>query len=101
MIEEVKSHHHGKDEEEVEQLLLHFKKASIAEKAEILRQLKKHSAETELTKKERKGLKKFYKTELVKRSVFLKIIAAWIITVPVSGAMAAMIYFVIRGMMPP
>ena len=101
MIEEIKAHHHGKDEEEVEQLLLHFKKASIPEKAEILRQLKNHSAEAELTKKERKGLKRVYKTELVKRSALMKIVAAWIITVPVSGAMAAMLFFTIRGMMLP
>jgi PiT family inorganic phosphate transporter len=31
----------------------------------------------------------------------LKIVAAWVITVPVSGILAAMIYFTIRGMMLP
>ncbi len=101
MVEEIKSHHHGKDEQEVEQLLLHFKKASIAEKAVILDQLKHHSAEAELSKKERKGLKRVYKTELVKRSALLRIVAAWLITVPVSGLMAALLYFMLRGMLMP
>ncbi|MCW8946922.1 MAG: inorganic phosphate transporter, partial [Sedimenticola sp.] len=54
-----------------------------------------------LTKKERKGLRKVYRHELVKRSALLKIAAAWVITVPVSGLMAALIYYMIRGMMLP
>ncbi len=67
----------------------------------MLAELKQHKAEVELTKKERKSLNKVYQKELVKRSAFLKIVAAWVITVPVSGILAAMIYFTIRGMMLP
>jgi PiT family inorganic phosphate transporter len=37
----------------------------------------------------------------VKRSALFKIAAAWVITVPVSGLLAAIIYFTIRGMMLP
>ena len=67
----------------------------------MLKQLKEHKANAELTKKERKGLKKVYRHELVKRSALLKIVAAWIVTVPASALMAAMLYFTIRGMMMP
>jgi hypothetical protein len=35
----------------------------------------------------------------VKRSALFKIAAAWIITVPVSGLMAAILFFTIRGIM--
>jgi len=42
-----------------------------------------------------------YHQELVKRSALLKIAAAWIITVPASAIMAAMLFFTIRGMMLP
>jgi PiT family inorganic phosphate transporter len=42
--------------------------------------------------------RKVYKKELVKRSIMLKIFAAWIITVPASGLLAAFIYYAIRGM---
>lgn len=101
MVEEIKEHHHGQDEAEVEAFLIEFRKASITRKGVMLQQLKEHSASAELSKKERKGLKKVYKTELVKRSAFLKIIAAWLITVPVSGLLAALLYFTIRGMMLP
>lgn len=39
--------------------------------------------------------------ELVKRSALFKIAAPWIITVPVSALLAAMLFFTIRGMMIP
>ena len=66
---------------------------------QMLQQLKEQEAEIELSKKERKSLNKIYKKELVKRSIMLKIFAAWIITVPASAFLAAFIYFAIRGMM--
>lgn len=65
----------------------------------MLQQLKERSAEIELSKKERNSLNKIYKKELVKRSIMLKIFAAWIITVPASALLAVFIYFAIRGMM--
>ncbi len=101
MVEEIKAHHHGQDEAEVEAFLIEFRKASITKKGIMLQQLKEHSAKAELSKKERKGLKRVYKTELVKRSALMKIVAAWLITVPVSGLLAALLYFTIRGMMLP
>ena len=101
MIEEIKAHHHGLDEAEVEAFLLEFGKASVTQKGIMIQQLKEHSARAELTKKERKSLNKFYKTELVKRSALLKIVAAWLITVPVSGLLAALLYFTLRGMLLP
>lgn len=67
----------------------------------MLAKLKQHNAQVELSKKERKGWKRDYRKELVKRSAFMKIVAAWLITVPVSGLLAAIIFFAIRGMMLP
>ncbi len=101
MVEEIEIHHQGADREEVEAFMDKFKSAGLEQKASMLRELKEHTAKAELTKKERKGLKKVYRHELVKRSALLKIVAAWIITVPASAIMAAMLYFTIRGMMMP
>ena len=101
MIDEIKDHHQGRDEAEVEAFLLAFRKASVARKGIMLQQLKEHSAKAELSKKERKSLKRVYKTELVKRSALLKIVAAWLITVPVSGGLAALLFYTIRGFMLP
>ncbi|HHJ81383.1 MAG TPA: inorganic phosphate transporter [Candidatus Tenderia electrophaga] len=99
MVHEIELHHQGAEREEVEAFLAKFETASLNEKCEMLQQLKKHKANIELTKKERKSLKKTYTHELVKRSALLKIAAAWLITVPVSGVLAAILYFTIRGMM--
>ena len=101
MVIEIKHHHEDDNPEAVEAFLLEFKKASVDEKGRMLQQLKEKSAKAHLTKKERKSLRKVYRQELVKRSALIKIAAAWVITVPVSGLLAAFIYFAIRGMMLP
>ena len=101
MIVEIEHHHQGADHEEVEAFLDRFEAAALKEKGAMLKELKRQKASAALSKKERKALKKLYRTELVKRSAVLRIIAAWIITVPVSGLLAAMLFYTIRGMMLP
>jgi PiT family inorganic phosphate transporter len=101
MVAEIKQHHQGRDEAEIAAFLTAFRKASVARKGEMLQELKRNSAAADFSKKERKGLKRVYKTELVKRSAVLRIVAAWVITVPVSGLLAAMLFYTIRGMMLP
>ncbi|MBO1922915.1 MULTISPECIES: inorganic phosphate transporter [Thiomicrorhabdus] len=100
-IQEIKDHHQGEDEQEVNEFINRFSKASVPEKKVMLAQLKEKKAEVELSKKERKSLNKVYQKELVKRSAFLKIVAAWVITVPASALLAAFLFFAIRGMMLP
>jgi PiT family inorganic phosphate transporter len=95
MVKEIEMHHQGADREEVEAFMERFKTAKLEEKAAMLRQLKEHKAQAELTKKERKGLKKVYRHKLVKRSALLKIAAAWVITLPASAMLAALLYFTI------
>ncbi|HIP15137.1 MAG TPA: inorganic phosphate transporter, partial [Sulfurimonas autotrophica] len=50
-------------------------------------------------KKENKALKNVYKTKYVQRNAVKKIVAAWIITVPVAALLSAIIFFVIKGIM--
>ncbi len=101
MVAEIKHHHESDNPEEVEEFLFEFKKAPLEKKRQMLYELKMKSAKAHLTKKERKQLKKVYNTELVKRSHLYKIAAAWVITVPISGIMAALLFFMIKGMMMP
>jgi len=103
MIDEIKRHHIGKNQNEVEAFLQKFNRASVANKGLMLKQLKRQAKKTTpiITKEERKALRKVYRKDLVKRSAFIKIIAAWVITVPMSGLMAAMLFFTIRGIMLP
>lgn len=101
IIDEIEEHHQGKDRTEVEEFLENFDKETIEGKRQMLQQLKEHRAPADLSKRERKGLNKIYRRELVKRSALLKIVAAWVITVPVSGLLAAILFYTIRGMMLP
>ena len=101
MIEEIHLHHQGRDEEVVKQFLEEFRYSNLEDKSKMLAQLKAHSANADLSKKERRSLKRVYRHELVKRTALLKIAAAWVITVPVSAGLAAMLFFMIRGMMLP
>ncbi len=57
------------------------------------------SGKIDFTNKEKKDLDKIGKKEHLKKDMLIKIIAAWLITVPVSGLLAAMLYFTIRGIM--
>lgn len=100
-IQEIRQHHEHADPERVEQLLKHFEESTIEVKAKILSELKAKKDTTILTNKERKSLNKAYKQELVQRSHLYKIAAAWIITVPLSGVLAAFLFFTIRGFMLP
>jgi len=50
-------------------------------------------------KESKKVIKNVEKTEYVKRDAVKKIIAAWVITVPAAGLLAALIFFIMRGML--
>jgi len=101
MLQQIEEHHQGQEREIVEAFTRRFDKASLAEKGRMLQELKTQSLENDphLTKKERKGLKKVYRQELVKRSIILKVVAAWIITVPATALLAAGVFFTINTMM--
>ena len=101
ILEEIKHHHDNDDPEAVEAFLQEFKKASLEKKSRLLEKLKTHSTRAHLTKKERKVLAKIYRQQLVRRSHLWKIAAAWVITVPASGLMAAMIFYMLRGLLLP
>ena len=104
VIAEIRLHHHGEDEAVIENYLQRFAAASFHEKGAMMKELKKKKkrpANLTLSKHERKELKREYHRDLVKRSLALKIISAWVITVPLSGAMAAFLFFTIRGILLP
>ncbi|PID45300.1 MAG: inorganic phosphate transporter [Proteobacteria bacterium] len=102
MAAEIREHH--KDDTDltlVEASLLEFENTPLKEKGDFLKKLKaaSNANASPLTKRERKKLKKVYRQELVQRSIVYKIAAAWIITVPASGLLAGLLYFLISGVM--
>jgi PiT family inorganic phosphate transporter len=100
-LDKIRDHHENADPMKVEQLLKHYEESSLETKAKILSELKSTKDRSVLTNKERKSLNKAYKQELVKRSHLYKIATAWIVTVPLSGLLAAFLFFTIRGFMLP
>lgn len=97
MIDEIRDHHPGADKEVVDAFLTQFTKADIKGKQALLNGLKAKTVGAGFSKFERKQMRKVYRHELVKRSALFKIAAAWIITVPISAVLAAMIYYMIFG----
>lgn len=105
IIEEIQQHHQHQDagHDAVEAFLLAFEAATPSEKGRMLKELKQQSrlGQGVISKQERKSLRKVHRENLVKRSVMVRMIAAWIITVPASAGMAAVSYYAIRGAMLP
>jgi PiT family inorganic phosphate transporter len=97
--------HQGEDRAEVEAYLHRFEAAEVSEKKRMLTDMKKRAKARELAegtvlaKNEQKALKKAYKKEIVKRSAVLRIVAAWIVTVPATAALAAVLYQVVAALL--
>ncbi|ANQ85298.1 inorganic phosphate transporter [Azoarcus olearius] len=95
-VAEIKAHHPAGEQQALDAFLERFGQASVAEKDRLLKDLKARSKNSEdpanFSKSERKKLRKMYKQEVVKRSQLMRIAAAWVVTVPVSGVLAALLY---------
>ena len=83
----------------MEKFLKEFKMGTLEKQNEMLKEIKNHSSKVNLSKRERKALGMVYRQKLVKRSHLPKIAAAWVINVPVSGLMVAILFYTIHGMM--
>jgi Phosphate/sulphate permeases len=103
MIEEIREHYPQERHSEINAFMQRFEAAAIKERGEMLKKLKKlkKNAPVALSKTERRNLRSVYKEELVKRSLVIRIAAAWLITVPASALLSALFFFMLRGMMLP
>jgi PiT family inorganic phosphate transporter len=101
MIADIREHHRDDDGESVDAFLDRFQAASVQEKGDMLRKLKSGGAAEALRRDERKGLRKIQRIELVKRTLLLRIAAAWVVTVPATATLSAMIFFMLRGALLP
>jgi inorganic phosphate transporter, PiT family len=101
MIADIREHHRNDDGESVDAFLDRFEAASVQEKGDMLRKLKSGGAAEALRRDERKGLRKIQRIELVKRTLLLRIAAAWVVTVPATATLSAMIFFMLRGALLP
>lgn len=95
MKEEIIQAYRGRDAQVVQKFLDDFEKSSLEKKQLIIKELKTKQKTLPFNKKDKRALKKSVQQELVKRSMIIKIIAAWLITVPVSAIISAVAFFII------
>ncbi|MDO3721122.1 anion permease [Marinobacter sp. chi1] len=98
-LHKIMEQHDEEEQRRLKPFLDNFRDASVEEMEDLLKQARKQKKQVPLAKSERRRLKKIYREELVKRSHLMKIAAAWIITVPASALMAALLFFTLRGML--
>jgi PiT family inorganic phosphate transporter len=103
IVAEIKSHHPSGDQAALDDFMARFTAATIQDRGVMLARLKQdfklRQGPDYLEKSERKLLRKAHRKELVKRSLMLRIVAAWIITVPASALLAALSFYTLRGML--
>ncbi|RQW28696.1 inorganic phosphate transporter [Rhodobacteraceae bacterium CH30] len=102
MIAQIKAHHPEDDQPAIDAFIAKFSQASVAEKGQLLQDLKLRMKTLQdpahFSKRERKELRQVYRTELVKRSLIMRIAAAWVITVPASAVLSAGIFYLVRDL---
>jgi PiT family inorganic phosphate transporter len=97
--------HQGEDRAEVEAYLQRFEAAEVKEKKRMLSDMKRRTKLRQeadgalFAKNEVKAFKKAYKKEIVKRSAVLRIVAAWIITVPATAVLAAVLFYIVSAVL--
>lgn len=95
LVREYMSEKKGQTVESAAEFVEAFDNASVSEKQRILNELK----EERKGHGRRKKLKRAYREQLVQRSLLVKIVVAWIVTVPLSAVFSAMLFYMIRGFM--
>ena len=101
MIDEIKLHHQENGEDGVEAFLEAFEHASVHEKWRNAGAVEKQGRVRIWTSVNASTCARSTARIWFKRSILLKIVAAWLITVPLAAIMAALLYFTIRGMLLP
>ncbi|MEN8179009.1 MAG: inorganic phosphate transporter [Pseudomonadota bacterium] len=90
--EKITHHLEGQKLSLINHFLDRFHQANFLQKRAMMKELEAHSNAADLTKNERKQLRKIYHNEIVKKSTFLKIIFMWLLTLPAAGGFASLIY---------
>jgi PiT family inorganic phosphate transporter len=95
LLETLRRQHQSLDKAQVEAFVQQFDSASFNEKGRLLTALGGTDNRLKLSNNERTSLQKLYRHEIVRRSTFVRIILAWIITLPVAGFFASLIYLLL------
>jgi PiT family inorganic phosphate transporter len=96
LLETLRRQRQHQDSTQVEAFIEQFDRAGFNEKGRLLAELDASDNPIKLTHTERASLHKLYRHQIVKRSALVRIILAWIITLPAAGVIATLFYTLIN-----
>ncbi|WP_415184402.1 inorganic phosphate transporter [Phaeovulum sp.] len=104
ILAEIRASHSAADHARAEEFIVQFHATPFGERAALLAHLRSDSTARGAATPRQAGpapLGPSCRRVLVNRALVLRIIAAWVITVPATATFAGLIYFTLRGMMLP
>lgn len=103
MLDDIRSCHAHSTQQELDAFTQRFEAADIATRKTLLAELRASSSAyiEPAGYRQRRAQRQSHAESLVKRSLMYRIAAAWIITVPASAAMAALVFYTLRGFLLP
>ncbi|GAA0310423.1 inorganic phosphate transporter [Rhodovulum strictum] len=104
IIAEIRAHHPQGDSAAAEQFIARFHATPFGARKAMLADLKARNragVPAPLDREDRKVLDRAHRRDLVNRSLMLRIFAAWIVTVPATAVLSALIYYTLRGILMP
>lgn len=103
MLDDIRSCHAHASESELADFSARFEAADMGQRKTLLAELKANSSAYNgpTTYRQRRAQRQSHTQALVKRSLMVRIAAAWLITVPASAAMAALVFYTLRGFLLP
>lgn len=97
LLETLRRRHPSQDSVGAEAFVQKFDAAGFDEKARLLAELDVTKNPAQLSQTERASLHRHYHREIVRRSTFMRIILAWVITLPAAGVFASLFSYLIPG----
>lgn len=104
VLAEIRALHPEGERAAAEAFIARFHAAPFGARKPMLADLKARNRAglpADLDKPARKALARAHKRDIVNRRLMLRIAAAWVVTVPASAVMGALLFFTLRGMLLP
>lgn len=104
ILTEIHANHPKGDTASAEAFIARFHATPFGARKAMLSDLKARNrmgTPASLGKADRKALARAHKRDIVNRSLMIRIFAAWVITVPATAILSALVFFTLRGMLMP
>ena len=96
-LEKIRKCYAGEEADALERFLTQFQGATLARKRSMLDALFREHGAVQLSRKDLKRVRNVYHRQMVKRTLFRRIIAFWVLTIPATGLLGAFLVQVIES----